>query len=84
MCLSVCVCTAPLPHFLTAHIFRRYNEFLPAEDQSKVEMAEDGKGPTLYRAIEAWLERAPFVNVGEWSFLIESEHIPWCLQVNSQ
>jgi hypothetical protein len=50
---------------------RRYSEHLPAEDQPKVEMAEDGKGLTLFRAIEAWLERAPFVTVGEWSFLAE-------------
>lgn len=53
------------------HGFRRYNEFLPEEDRAKVEMAEDGHGLTLFRAIETWLDRAPFVNVGEWSFLTE-------------
>jgi hypothetical protein len=36
-----------------------------------VALAEDGNGPTLFRAIEAWLERAPFVSVGDWSFLSE-------------
>jgi hypothetical protein len=41
-----------------------------------VEMAEEGNGLTLFRAIESWLERAPFVSVGQWSFLTECVAIP--------
>ena len=40
-------------------------------EKTMVEMAEEGNGLTLFRAIESWLERAPFVSVGEWSFLTE-------------
>jgi hypothetical protein len=58
-------------NFLIWRQIRRYSEFLPEEDRSKVAMAEDGNGLTLFRAIEAWLERAPFVCVGQWSFLTE-------------
>ena len=80
---------APVPvcarHFRSSGMptrrFRRYNEFLPEEDRTKVEMSEDGHGLTLFRAIEAWLERAPFVTVAEWSFLTECARLCLCESV---
>lgn len=44
-----------------------YAAFFTKEQQAKLKAIEDGN--SLFEAVENWLERTPFLNLGKWNFL---------------